>query len=551
MIHQDPEDAFAVEAESTIVLRVLSGVQRGAEMPLRSASYVLGSGDDVDIVLADGSLKSSHVSLTISNGDVSVQALEGEVVVGDQVLQPGEGAPLEMPAAMVVGMLVVGMGDEATDWASVPIPDPMQRPEPDPEPEPDPGQADVGAADEMSVEELDSEAETAPEGAEAPEQDGDGEPADAETTEDAAAISDEAEAAETAEDAPRTAEAEVTPAASAQAAASAPAGSRKRMLGAMAAVAVIAVIFVLYEQVFSPSDDNTGTGVSGEAVVEPETRAREILAGMELAEVKLIVDANGGLRLTGLVETQDQRDALDEALKGAGIVVDDRVRVVERMMEAVRITLASVTWPESNYEDHLVVRYQGKGQITIDGFLGPQVDKSVLRRRLEGDVPGLADLRFVRSDLRDWRAIMVHDIEEAGLTDWLKTSVVGDQIRVEGELTASQARIWRDVGEKFVEQSRGRPRIQIGVSALPDRGPAPAVEPPPTVEDPVIGRPQISLIGVVLSSDGENIALLSDGGLLRVGDRLATGAVVKEVKLDRMILMAGNEEYVYRIKEKP
>nr|WP_113865248.1 FHA domain-containing protein [Brenneria salicis]NMN91784.1 type III secretion protein D [Brenneria salicis ATCC 15712 = DSM 30166]RBP65851.1 type III secretion protein D [Brenneria salicis ATCC 15712 = DSM 30166]RLM31882.1 EscD/YscD/HrpQ family type III secretion system inner membrane ring protein [Brenneria salicis ATCC 15712 = DSM 30166] len=82
-------------------LRVLSGLHRGAALPLSGSSWLVGAADDADLVLYDPGIKSYHCQLTMTPSDTAeaVWSLcaregalcnaEGHAVTGIDVLPPG------------------------------------------------------------------------------------------------------------------------------------------------------------------------------------------------------------------------------------------------------------------------------------------------------------------------------------------------------------------------------------------------------------------------------------------------------------------------------
>ena len=106
----------------TIVLKLLSGLQIGAEIPLEDGDYLIGSNDDCDIVLLDESVAERHVLLNKTGNELQLTAQDQAVLIGEQQLASGESA--ELPADTVIGLgtLFVGLGSPDTDWLNLPRP---------------------------------------------------------------------------------------------------------------------------------------------------------------------------------------------------------------------------------------------------------------------------------------------------------------------------------------------------------------------------------------------------------------------------------------------
>jgi type III secretion protein D len=82
-------------------LRVLSGLHRGATLPLDDNPHVIGASDDADVVLVDPGIEEKHASLTLTGSGWLISALDGELRTADSnqpqtslELQPGEFARL-------------------------------------------------------------------------------------------------------------------------------------------------------------------------------------------------------------------------------------------------------------------------------------------------------------------------------------------------------------------------------------------------------------------------------------------------------------------------
>jgi type III secretion protein D len=82
-------------------LRVLSGLHRGATLPLDDHPHVIGASDDADVVLVDPGIEEKHASLSLTEFGWSLSALDGGLCTADSNqaqtsidLEPGEFARL-------------------------------------------------------------------------------------------------------------------------------------------------------------------------------------------------------------------------------------------------------------------------------------------------------------------------------------------------------------------------------------------------------------------------------------------------------------------------
>ena len=101
------------------VLRIFSGLHRGAEIELAAGTYVLGTDDSCDIILCDSTLAARHaafhVTLAESGAELSVEGLDGPVMLDGHAVEESEALPPRRPIQL--GMLLLA-------WApSTDIPD--------------------------------------------------------------------------------------------------------------------------------------------------------------------------------------------------------------------------------------------------------------------------------------------------------------------------------------------------------------------------------------------------------------------------------------------
>ena len=554
-----------------LVLRLLTGVQRGAEMPLSAASYRIGRGDDCDIVLADDTVSESHATLTVAGQGVTLDAEDGEILFDDQLLAPGQRAVLELPVALTFGQLVVAVGEQATNWHALPITD--TRP-PEPAAAVEDEEEVSPASDEMEA----TVAESEPEASDAE--------ADEPASESGETITVDATGGEQ--------QPKIPP--------------RMRVIGVAAAIVLLTITVPLGVRIVSKHTVNVSDGANASvpAAPSPQETAQKIAGRMGFDEMDVVPLGNDDVMLRGYLPTAEEQEALRAALSEEGIVYADRTRSVEQVLDAVRTALDGVGWPEPNFRGHLVASYRGNGEVDIDGFLGPEVDKSVLHRSLRNDVPGVAAFNFSRSDLSFWRQHLDQRIRDAGLPLWLATARDGARIKVTGKVSEAEAKAWRAVGEAFIEESGGYPKLEIAVTSAslePARTqdvPEAEVASQPT-KDPkkestfssffngrtfekaihkvetdlqsVVGTPNhdpfakdvrngetatpsgsvglsgdLAVIGVIVARGTPSHALLSDGRTLVVGDDLREGERISKIAMDRITVQKGDKDIFYRVR---
>lgn len=95
------------------MLRVMSGLHRGAKVPLqRPGLIVLGSSDDCDVVLMDSGVAPRHAAITVHEQEVIVRALECRVDHDAKPVAAGETMALLALKPLIIGGATLMIGDE-------------------------------------------------------------------------------------------------------------------------------------------------------------------------------------------------------------------------------------------------------------------------------------------------------------------------------------------------------------------------------------------------------------------------------------------------------
>lgn len=102
-------------------LKILSGPHLGAEVLLREGRQVIGSADDCDILLDDGSVAAHHLALDVSPEGVRLAALEDAVYVEGKRAGPGD-VPLSPCRIVTIGTTHLGVGLSGEQWPPVDLP---------------------------------------------------------------------------------------------------------------------------------------------------------------------------------------------------------------------------------------------------------------------------------------------------------------------------------------------------------------------------------------------------------------------------------------------
>ncbi|WAJ30489.1 FHA domain-containing protein [Antarcticirhabdus aurantiaca] len=112
---------MAGQGSGATILKILSGVQAGVDVPLADGTYLVGQGDDDDIQIFDISLKPGHLRLTLGGGKIVLAAASGSVRTRNGItLSPGdEGQEIEQLDIVSAGTTRFALGAPTANWASV------------------------------------------------------------------------------------------------------------------------------------------------------------------------------------------------------------------------------------------------------------------------------------------------------------------------------------------------------------------------------------------------------------------------------------------------
>ena len=119
-------------------LRILSGLHRGAAMPLDEEALLMGASDHADIVLVDPGIEAKHAKISRTESGWVVSAEGGDLYTPDSA-EPRELVDIEPGDFARVGQVWITVAEEDDPWAAPP-PDPLPTPVNEVDPE-DPAEA--------------------------------------------------------------------------------------------------------------------------------------------------------------------------------------------------------------------------------------------------------------------------------------------------------------------------------------------------------------------------------------------------------------------------
>jgi type III secretion system YscD/HrpQ family protein len=485
------EQRAANSLNRTTVLRLLSGLQQGAEARLTDGViYLIGSADECDIVVQDPSVAPKHLSLmVVRQGQIRLDVQEQPIIVGDRSLSPGQSIDLTAVTAIQLGVVQIGIGPEQSDWTSLASPKGV-----DPAPS--------AAAQEQLV--IAAKAEPVTFQPSSPGPDG--------------------SSIHRLEPAQRR-------------------GSITRW-AVFGSLALIAVALIVLRTPWSNEPD-AGAAVD---LARPEPsaveKAQAFLAEQGVPDVGVIARPNGGVILTGYCETREVKNRLTAILLAQGILADNRLWPEEVLRETIAHTLERLGGKRLSYD------YLGKGALRLRGRLHADLSYDQLVSVLQNDVPGIGRIDSQLKTLADEVTALQERVRQAGLAEQVAIATEGEKITATGALDAERLERWKAVAREFATETHEVHPLVQRVKLIQSASGAvltTASRPAASAQLPVASP--ISVRGVLIGSDRTAYALLSNGVRVAEGDWIQSRYVVEQIQLNRVVVRDGSQRKTYYIGE--
>lgn len=475
--------------KSVTVLKLLSGPQLGAEIQLSDGEYLIGGDLDCDVVLADDAVAAQHLNLRLSAGQALIQPRQGEVVIGDRRLTPGSEAALPLGSVMALGASFIAIGVQGTDWLALPLPDLRL----------------ARSADPQTAE----PAELAP-AATAPSTNHGGLP-------------DKAEANGLGAGGVSRSSAGVSP-----------------VWGIGALLALLLGVALYYESAVNGAAGNTASATALALTKSPEERLNALLAAEGFKGLDTRLDADGGLLLSGYVETAKDKQRLAALL--LGMEVDNRVWADEWVRQAVGDTLERLGAAQLDYQ------YQSGGGVRLAGYFDGDMMGEELLAVLRNDVPAILKIEADLHTLADAQADLRQRLRSAGLAEQVSVMEDGGRIAAHGLLGPVRMASWRKVASEFVAASGGQPPLASRVSpADGSDGAAPVAASSPARQAASRRAPQLRVNGVMIGRGSPGYALLGNGAMVSEGDLLNGGYRIKRIAFDRIVVGDKSRQWTFYV----
>lgn len=319
------------------------------------------------------------------------------------------------------------------------------------------------------------------------------------------------------------AEAPVEPALESEPVPAPPKSRRPRYVG-WAAAAVLAVVVLAGGIFLIESEDNN-------AVQAVRQTAEQIVAGQGAKGVTIRAEGREGVVAEGFVGTSDQQRRLRQALQDAGIAVKYRVVSLEQQVSAAR-TIASAAGARLAIDGN-----NETGRIVVDGFVPDAAQLEAILRSLRRDIADLRPLDTHVVTPETVRAEVAEKLRAAGLEGQTNLEVAGNVVRIRGSLAEEGRKAAAQVADELNGRWQGMARVENATTAV--AAPVPVTNGVTVKASP----PPAKIIIIVGGKDG---FVRDDAGRrYAVGDKLANGEVIEEIRVEEVITSRDGVRYRY------
>jgi len=450
--------------------------------------YSLGSDDSCDLVLADGSVAPRHALILLQDGFARLQAVEGEILLGDTRVTAGKAVEVPHGTLIGFGTTFAGIGPEDTDWLKLVLPD-----------------LGAGSNAAESLEEAD-------EGGLGP---------------DSPLQSEEGEDPVAAASAPQTV---FGP--------SAPHSTPRRgffVLG-FTALALLGSILMLvwlrpdlWQHWLAVAQSETTA-----ATDSPLSRARAAMAKAGLDELDLSSGVGGRVVVRGYAASEAAKQRVSSLLEDAGVVVDNRIWAEDWQQRSIRETLNRMGGGP------LEMTYLGKGVVRLAGYFPGDLASEEVLMILRNDVPGISRIDSTVTTLADGVADLRERVRDAGLDEVLLIEPDGSRVEVGGVLDPDQMVAWQEIAREYQAARNGPPRLESVVRPReePNRR---------TASHNKVKK--VSVRGVVFGKGRPGLALLDNGAMVSEGDTIEGNYRVEKIEMNKVVLRNGAIREIHYVGE--
>ena len=260
--------------------------------------------------------------------------------------------------------------------------------------------------------------------------------------------------------------------------------------------------------------------------------AQEIVTAQGAKGVTVRTDGPHGLIAEGFVVTTEQQRRLRQALQEAGLAVKYRVASLEQQVSAAR-TIVAASGARLSVEGD-----PESGKIVLDGFLPEASQVDTIVRGLRRDIADLRPLETRIVTPETVRSQVVDRLRAAGLDGSTNVEVAGNVVRIRGSLPEDGRKAAARVADELNDRWQGAVKVENATIAV---GSAPV----PITGGVVVkaSPPPSKFIIIVGGKDG--FVRDEAGRRYGIGDKLANGEVIEEIRVEEVITSRDGVRYRY------
>lgn len=476
-----------------VVLKLLSGLQRGAEAKLHlGASYTLGSSDNCDFVLHEESIADYHLTVTLQQTHIHLVAQQQAIAIGTEWLHPNQGIELNTATILQCGEVLIGIGFADSDWAALP------RPQPPPAPNED--AALLKKSDDAAQ-------QTQP------------------------AVEDEESYAGIATEVAITTDPNFK-------------HHKWALPVAMLSGAILLALGAWLWLVAAPAEENSLHPPPMSATEATQKLLTELK--IEGESLQLYEQSNGTVNIKGYCENQALKQRLTSALSAQGIQVDNRLWPEDIIQEAIKQTVERIGGKS------VIYTYLGQGVLHLKGVADNAAQLQKLVATLHNDAPGL---KQIDSSVKTMDALLVElqqQLELIHLQTLIDLNIEGSDLIASAKLNTQQAAQWNTIAAAFNNEYNGilslEERIKI-IANTADSSPEIATKAQELDKDtqPEIKDAQLVIRGVMMSPNQVSYVLLGNGRRIAEGEWIDQHRRIEAIDINQVIVRTGQQRHTYSI----
>jgi type III secretion system YscD/HrpQ family protein len=300
--------------------------------------------------------------------------------------------------------------------------------------------------------------------------------------------------------------------------------ARPRWTG-WAAGAVAVVVLLVAGVIWIETSESDATTQAGQQT------AQQIIAAQGAKGVTIRTDGRHELIAEGFVVTTDQQRRLRQALQDGGIAVKNKVVSLEQQVSAAR-TIANAAGARLSVEGDAE-----SGKIVVDGFVPEAAQLETIVRNLHRDIADLRPLETRVVTPETVRAEVADRLHVAGLDGQTALEVAGNVVRIRGSLGEDGRKTVARLADELNGRWQGMARVDNATTG--------ASAPVPIATTVTVKASPAPAKFVIVVGGKDGFVRDDAGRRYGIGDKLANGEVIEEIRVEEIITSRDGVKYRY------